>query len=160
MKNLQTYNTSKKLNDGSYVNFAQGVVTGKVTKNGLRQFDKGVGFTLSVGTTEYDLKGAEYTLQMKDKHISKRGDNPKYPLVFVSAVAYGNLAEAIKKNVHPGDTLRVMGDLSLNDYQGNYNLSLVVRAWEKDLAGNPTTTTNVSEEEIVEEADDLAGLDW
>lgn len=160
MKNLQTYQTSKKLLDGSYVNFTEGVATGKVTKNGLREIKNGVAFTISVGTTEYDLKGAEYVLQMdKEAHLSRRGENPKYPLIFVSCAAYGNLAEAIKKNgLHPGDLLRVMGDVSLNDYKGEYSIAMTIRAWEKERAPEQQHET---EEVIVEEStDDLSGLDW
>lgn len=117
-----------------------GAIYGKVSKNGVScgETEKGTAyarFTLSVGSTDYDVKHTEYVLHMKDAHLTRNGEkSDKYPLLFVSVVAYGKLAELISKNVEAGDNVRVIGTLGTNEYKSNTSLTVTVSDYEKEFA--------------------------
>ena len=116
-----------------------GCITGKVTKKGVQTGTTKSGNTyarvsLSVGTTDYDVKHAEYVLKLKDAHLTRNGEKAeKYPLLFVDAVAYGKTAEQIVKNVKAGETIRVIGTVATNEFKDNISLSLTVSDYEKDF---------------------------
>lgn len=157
MKNLLT--TSLLAGDKKTVEV--GVITGKVTKKGVQSGTTKKGDTyarvsLSVGSTDYDVKHAEYVLKLKDAHLTRSGEKPdKYPLLFVDVVAYGKLAEQIVKNVKGGETIRVLGTIGTNEFKDTLSLNLTASEFEKDFAAKAEDT---AEPEIP--ADDMEEVDW
>ena len=138
-----------------------GTITGKVTKKGVQTgtTKNGTNYarvSLSVGSTDYDVKHAEFVLKMKDAHLTRNGDKAeKYPLLFVDVVAYGKLADNLTKNVKAGDTIRAIGTVSLNEFKDTRSVSMVATDYEKDFG--------TSAEAPVAEAssDDMLGeVDW
>lgn len=120
-------------------NIAIGTITGKVTKKGVitgatKSGTEYARVSLALGSTDYDVKNAEYVLGLKDKHIQRGGDKADTrPLIFVDVVAFGRNAEYLKKNIQAGDTLRAIGTLSASEYNGNISISLNATAFDKDF---------------------------
>lgn len=157
MKNLLI----EQINAAKDVNVEVGCVTGKVSKKGVITGETKNGtpwakVTLSVGSTDYDVKHAELVLNLKNANLSRSGEKAdKYPLLFVDAIAYGKTAEFLEKNLAAGDTARVLGRVSTNEYNGNINLVVTVSGFEKDFkkSDEASVTPPISD-------DDMDGVDW
>lgn len=139
-----------------------GCITGKVTKKGVQSgtTKNGTAYarvSLSVGSTDYDVKHAEYVLKLKDTHLTRSGDKAdKYPLLFVDAVAYGKTAEQLVKNVKAGETIRVIGTITPNEYKDQVSISVTFNDYEKDFGAKAEAT---EAEPVI--ADDMDGeVDW
>lgn len=139
-----------------------GCITGKVTKKGVVSGTTKSGnpyarISLSVGTTDYDVKHTEYVLKLKDAHLTRNGDKAdKYPLLFVDAVAYGKTAEQIAKNVKAGETVRVIGTIATNEFKDTLSLSVTVTDFEKDF----NAKAEDAEVEVEVASDDMEEVDW
>lgn len=108
----------------------KGVVTG-LTKSGTNYAK----VTLALGSTDYDVKHTEYVLALKDKKLTRNGDNPdKYPLLFVDVITFNKTADLLVKNIKAGDMVRAMGTLQATEFNGNVTLSLAATDFEKDFA--------------------------
>ena len=156
MKNLLT----SSLFVGEKKTVEVGVITGKVTKKGVqtgntKKGDAYARLSLSVGSTDYDVKHTEYVLKLKDAHLTRNGEKAdKYPLMFVDVVAYGKLAEQIAKNVKGGETIRVLGTLGTSEFKDTLSLTLTASEFEKDYG---TKAEETAEPEVP--ADDME-VDW
>lgn len=156
MKNLLT--TSLLAGDKKTVEV--GVVTGKVTKKGVQSGTTKKGDTyarvsLSVGSTDYDVKHTEFVLKLKDRHLTRNGEKAdKYPLLFVDVVAYGKLAEQIVKNVKGGETIRVLGTIGTSEFKDTLSLTLTASEFEKDFGAKTEGTA-----EAEAPADDM-DVEW
>lgn len=147
------------------VNVEVAVVTGKVSKKGVvtgvtKNGTPWAKVTLSVGSTDYDVKRAEFVLNLKNANLSRSGEKAdKYPLLFVDAIAYGKTAEFLEKNLAAHDTARVLGRVSTNEYNGNINLVVTVSGFEKEFKkSDETATPPINDDDIVE--DDMLDVNW
>lgn len=157
MKNLMI----EQINVAKDVNVEVASITGKISKKGVitgetkngTQWSK---VTLSVGSTDYDVKHAEFVMNLKNTKLARNGEKAdKYPLLFVDAIAYGKQAEFLEKNLAAGDTVRVLGRASTNEYNGKVNLSVTISGFEKDFSKSDeaNVTPPISD-------DDMDGVDW
>ncbi len=142
-------------------NVAIGAITGKVTKKGVvtgttKSGSEYARVSLALGSTDYDVKNAEYVLGLKDKHIQRGGDKADTkPLIFVDVVAFNRNAEYLKKNIQAGDTLRAIGTLSASEYNGNVSISLNATAFDKDFFAKNDEVPAPQEEAIGDESEEL-----
>ena len=150
----------ESINAQKDVNVEVAVVTGKVSKKGVITGETKNGtpwakVTLSVGSTDYDVSHAEYVLKLNNTKLSRSGDKAdKYPLLFVDAIAYGKQAEFLEKNLAAGDTARVLGRVSTNEYNGNINLVVTVSGFEKEFKKSDEPVTPQIDD------DDMEDVNW
>lgn len=116
-----------------------GAISGKVTKKGVqsgiaKSGNKYARVSLSCGSTDYDVKHAEYVLGLRDRNISRSGDKADtYPLLFVDVVAFGKTAEYLERNIHAGDLVRAIGTIQASEFNGKISVSLTASDIEKDF---------------------------
>ena len=158
MKNLMI--ESIYVGKDTYVEIAD--INGKITQKGVQvgEAKNGKAYarcTLTVPTTDYDVKHAEFVLYLKDKHLTRNGeDAEKKPLLFVDVVGYGKQAEFMEKNLSAGDKVRILGRVGTNEYKDNVSLSVTVSGYDKEYvpkADEASVTPPISD-------DDMDGVDW
>lgn len=157
MKNLMIESIS--VGKDSYIEVAD--VNGKITQKGIQTGETKNGkayarCTLTVLTTDYDVKHAEFVLNLRNKHLTRNGEDvEKKPLLFVDVVGYGKQAEFMEKNLSAGDKVRILGRAGTNEYKDNISLSVTVSGYDKEYVpkSDDTATPPIDD-------DDMDDVNW